>query len=505
MDNVLRLSFHKDPITLDPAKSSDRLSSAIIFLLYKGLTRLEADHSIHSDLAESFQVLDNHKKFIFHLGEHFWSDGTPITAHDFVHSWRRALAPEFPLRATHFFYHLKNAEKAKNGLVPVNRIGVTARNDSTLVVELEYPCPYFLELTSFCLFFPISQKMQEGQTELICSGPFRLREWKHGQEIVLEKNALCKAFSPVHINGIHIQIIPSEKEAFDRFERGELDWFGPPLTPLPVNYLPALVSNKKVKPLSGITCCWFNAISSPFSNANLRKAFAISIPRDKLLAKLSLSDALSARRFSACILPAAKGNDLIEENTDLAKELYHTALREMKLHQLRISLTYEATEEFDRMASLLKTYWEHAFPVRIQLEPLSFKEFWYNLPKQRFQLSLLCSASQHTDRVSFLEKLEFRDVPINFSGWENAKYKSLLQQYRSTLDPDKRQLIAQNAEQILLDEMPIAPISYYHFTYLQQPYVKNLAVSPIGVIQFDRVFLENKRSSVVEHLFSAAY
>ena len=213
---------------------------------------------------------------------------------------------KFPLRATNFFYHLKNAEKAKNGLVPVHRIGVTARNDSTLVVELEYPCPYFLELTSFCLFFPISSKRKEGETELICSGPFRLQQWTHGREIVLEKNSLCKAFCPVHINGIHIQIIPSEKEAFDLFERGELDWIGNPTSPLPVNYLPALVLNKKIKPLSGITCCWFNAISSPFSNANLRKAFATAIPRDKLLAKLSLSHALSARRFSPSILDAGK-------------------------------------------------------------------------------------------------------------------------------------------------------------------------------------------------------
>ena len=157
------------------------------------------------------------------------------------------------------------------------------------------------------------------------------------------------------------------------------------------------------------------------------------------------------------------------------------------------------------MAALLKMYWEETFPVRIQLEPLSFKEFFYNVPKQHFQLSLLCSVSQYTDRLSFLEKFEFRDIPVNFSGWENAKYKHLLQQYRATLDRDKRQLIAENAERVLLDEMPIAPICYYHFAYLQQPYVKNLAVSPIGVMQFDRVILENKRSSVAEHLISAAY
>ncbi len=187
MDNTLRLSFHKDPMTLDPQKSGDKMSSAIIFLLFKGLTRLEADHSIHCDLADSFQILNNHKKFIFHLGEHFWSDRTPITAHDFVYSWRRALSPNFPLRATNFFYHLKNGEKAKKGQVAINKIGVHALDDRTLVVELEYPCPYFLELTSFCLFFPVSSKAKDSKTDLICSGPFQLQHWIAGQEIVVKK------------------------------------------------------------------------------------------------------------------------------------------------------------------------------------------------------------------------------------------------------------------------------------------------------------------------------
>lgn len=506
MDNVLRLSFHKDPMTLDPQKSGDKLSSAIIFLLFKGLTRLEADHSIHCDLADSFQVLDNHRKFIFYLGEHFWSDRTPITAHDFVYSWRRALAPDFPLRATNFFYHLKNAKKAKEGQVPIHKVGVHALDDRTLVVELENPCTYFLELTSFCLFFPISSKTQDTEKDPICSGPFQLLHWEQGLEISLKKNSLCKTFSRVQIDGIHIQIIPNEKEAFKQFENGQLDWMGNPISPLPVNYLPALISDKKIKPLAGITCCWFNTLKSPFSSAALRKAFSCAIPRDKLMHKLSLSHALSARRFSPSILPWAKGApDLIKENKDTARELFQTALRELKTQQLRISLTYEATEEFDRMASLLKMYWEEAFNIRIQLEPLSFKEFWYALPKQKFQLSLVCLISQYTDTVNFLEKLEFRNVPINFSGWENSKYKALLQQYRKTMDRKKKQALAESAEAILLDEMPIAPICYYHYAYLQQPYVKNFTVSPVGVMQFDRIVLEQRRSYAPEHLFSEAF
>lgn len=503
-DNILRLSFHKDPITIDPQKCGDKLSSALIFLLFRGLTRLEADQTVQCDLATSYYILDNHKKYVFHLGEHFWSDGTPITAHDFVYSWRRALAPSFPLRATNFFYPLKNAEKAKKGRVSLDKVGVYAENDHTLVVELEYPCPYFLELTSFCTLFPVpSQANAEVNTPPICSGPFQLKDWVHGKEILLQKNTQCKSSSPVHIDGIHIQIISNEKEAFNLFEKDQLDWIGNPISPLPSSYLPALVSDKKIKPIAGMTCCWFNTFKGPFSNVHLRRAFSQSIPREKLLEKLFLPNALSAKRFVPSALSSSSNSIFIQENPEMAKDSFQIACQELKSKQCKITLTYEETGEFTRMATLLKAYWEEMFSIHIRLEPLSFKEFWHGLLQKKFQLSLVCSVSQCTDPFSFLEKLEFKNDPINFSGWENAKFQRYLKQYRKTVDSEKRQLIAEKAESILFEEMPITPIGYYYFAYLQKPCVKNLTISPIGVVQFDRVLLDDQQHLLEEELYPA--
>lgn len=162
MENALRLSFQKDPLSLDPQKSGDPISSAMIFLLFKGLTRFEADHTIRCDLAHSFHSLNDCKKYIFQLGKRFWSDGTLITAHDFVYSWKRALFPDFSTLAVNFFYHIKNAEKAKKGLLSLDKVGIYAENDSTLIVELENPCPYFPELVSFCPMFIILPFHQPG-------------------------------------------------------------------------------------------------------------------------------------------------------------------------------------------------------------------------------------------------------------------------------------------------------------------------------------------------------
>lgn len=501
MDNTLRLSFQKDPLALDPQRSGDPISNAMIFLLFKGLTRFEADHTIRCDLANSFHSLDGDKKYIFQLGKHFWSDGTLITAHDFVYSWKRALSPHFPVSAVNFFSHIKNAEKAKKGLLSLDKVGIYAENDSTLVVELENPCPYFPELTSFCPFFPISSKMGKGTANIICSGAFQLHEWNKGKTILLKRNFYCKDAS--HLDAIHIKIIPDEKQAFSLFENNQLDWIGDPVSPLPVNYLPALLTNRQIKPMAGIVSCWFNTLKTPFSNTNLRKAFAYAMPREKLLKKLLIPDALLANH----IFPSILQNDdspPIKECMETARELFKGALQQLNRKQLKITISYEVTDLFSRIAALLKAYWEEAFNITVRLEPLSFKDFFQRIPCHDFEIGLVRVLSQYTDVYNFLERFESKDLPRNFSGWENTKYKTILRQYKKTTDPKKREILAVQAEKILLEEMPIAPIYYSHYAYMQKPHVHNLAISPTGIMQFDRVKLEAKQVSIREDLINSS-
>jgi oligopeptide transport system substrate-binding protein len=483
MENTLRLSCDKDPPTLDPQKSCDKLSSAIIFLLFKGLTRFETNNTIRCDLADSFYALDNCKKYVFHLGKHSWSDGRPITAHDFVFSWKRALSPTFPAPAINFFYHIKNAEKAKKGRLSLDKVGVYANNEETLIVELEYPCPYFPELTSFCPFFPIPSQENKEKISSIYSGPFQLLYWIRGQEIFLRKNMLCK--KPAQLEVIHIKIISDEKKAFALFEKGKLDWIGDPISPLPVAYLPAFSLSKKIKPIEGMVGCWFNTLKTPFHNADLRKAFAYAIPRKELLEKLLLPNALLTRGFFSSFF---QGNDF-PECQKTAKSSFQTALQECKSKFLKIKLSYEATDLFSRIAALLKTYWKDLFNIRVQLEPLSFKELFERLRQRKFEVTLIHAISQYTDKINFLERFESKYYPRNFSGWEHQKYQSILKKYRKTINHQERSDLAREAVSILLQEMPIAPVYCEHYAFLQKPRVKNLDISSIGIAHFDRVTL----------------
>lgn len=480
MNQGLRLSLQKDPLTLDPQKSGDEISSAVIFLLFRGLTRFEANQKVSCDLASSFYAMDNGKKYIFHLGKHSWSDGSPVTAHDFVYSWKRALSPNFPLRATNLFSYIKNGEKARKGLVSLDKVGVCAKDPFTLEVELEYPCPYFPQLTSFCSFFPVSSKTEEGRVFSLCNGPFRLIHWEEGKEILLEKNPLYTESEAIQLQEICFQILSDPKKAFDLFEKDQLDWLGDPISPLPQNYLPALLSEKRIRPIAGLVACWFNTTSPPFSDISLRKALASAIPRTNILQKLLLPNTLAAYRVSPPLVQGEKAKMVSEEKHPLPPLPKRT----------KLSLAFEATDELSRLASFLKSHWERHLEVPIVLEPLSFKELWQRLPYRSFEMCLFRSISQYTDILNFLERFESKNAPRNFSGWESAQYRSLLQKYRKTSNSEKRKDLAEKAEKLLLEEIPIVPIYYHHFTSLQKDRVKNLSISPIGVMQFDRAYLE---------------
>src|SRR5579872_4532777 len=150
----MRTCFSMDPLTADPRKNGDLISSAFLFMLYEGLTRLLPNGQVELALAESVDVSADLCIYTFRLRKALWSDGHPITASDFEYSWKKTLAPAFPSPCQQLFYPIKNAEAAAEGKISTDQIRVQALDQRTLIVELNNPTPYFLSLISFCNFFP---------------------------------------------------------------------------------------------------------------------------------------------------------------------------------------------------------------------------------------------------------------------------------------------------------------------------------------------------------------
>lgn len=503
--DVLNTSFSKDPATLDPRRCGDAISSVTIFLLFKGLTRLQANHEIILDIADSFYISSNGKQYTFHLGEHYWNNGKQISAFDFERSWKTILSPDFPALSAHLFYPIKNAKKAKSGQISVEKVGVYAEGPRKLVVELEGPTPYFLELVSFCSFFPVSSNHEAQfslpKNDFVCSGPYQLERWEPRTQIILKKNPLARNSFAISLEKILIYIIPDAKQAFSLFEKGQLDWIGEPFSPLPLNHLPAFLENWKTQPVGAVTLCFFNTQQQPFSDPMLRQAFSLAIQREKVLRKLSIPHASIAKGL---VPPILKGNRptkfFPDANTKTALEFFQDGIKALKISpkKLHLILIFEASEIWFQIAKCLQKDWQDAFSIKIELEPLEFKAFYDRLSKRQYTFALARWMAQYTSPMNILERFRDQESGKNFSGWENKEYGAILKRYDEQVCEEKRIDLVEQAEALLTEHMPATPIYYFSYSYLKKPYVKNLLFSPIGRVYLEQVFLDIKQQQSVD-------
>lgn len=493
---ILKTCFDKNPSTFDPRKCGDTISSTVIFLLFKGLTKLQPNRQVVLDLAESYSISHYGKRYVFHIGEHYWSDGTRISAYDFERSWKQTLSPDFHTFSAHLFYPIKNAAKAKRGEISTDKVGVHAESATQLRVELQDHVPHFLELVSFCSYFPIPSHAKKQFCSLpdksfVSSGPFELAKWRPGKELLLKKNPLASHGRSGDLDFIHIQIIPNEKQAYSYFEKKKLDWIGEPFSPFPINHLPSLSKKWECQPIGGITLCFFNTRVFPFTHPKIRQAFSIAVQREKILSRLSIPHAQPA---TGLVPPILKGNAKTAFFPDgdiwLAKELFEKGVKELKISpkKLDICLSFEASENGLQMAKYLKSCWEETFFIKVNLEPLEFKAFYDRLSKQQHMLSLTQWMAQYNSPMNILER--FRDLQSgkNFSNWYNQEFKRVLDCYFKQKTLEKQHSIIEQAETILFKDMPIIPIYYFSYSYLKHPHLENLLFSPIG-----RVYLEEAR------------
>jgi oligopeptide transport system substrate-binding protein len=153
--HLLRINMTQDPSTLDPRKSSDQFSSALHFQLYEGLMRITKTSTAELGMAKEVHVSDDKMTYTFILKDALWSDKTPVTAYDFEYSWKESIKPSFFCPNAHMLYIIKNGEKIKMGEMDSDSFGVKAIDEKTLQVKLEHSAPYFLQMVSFPVFFPV--------------------------------------------------------------------------------------------------------------------------------------------------------------------------------------------------------------------------------------------------------------------------------------------------------------------------------------------------------------
>ena len=468
-------------------------------MLYNGLTDVIAGGSIVPSLAESYEISQDQKTYVFNIRKDAkWSDGHKITAYDFEKSWKKTIDPTFPSLCPQLFYPIKNAEKAAKGLVSLDEVGINALDENTLVVHLNNPTPYFLSLTSFVIYFPIPSHVEEinpdwEQTNPVCSGPYKLQKWNHNNEIILEKNPLYWNEKEAKLDKIHISIVSSENTTLQMYENNEIDWIGAALSPIPLDSIPYARKSKEhtLTPIGGTHFCTFNIEKFPFTNKNIRKALGLAIDRKAIVKNITQADELVATRCIPPLLMHNKNFKLYEDN-DIEKAKVHLekGLSELgiKKEDLNITFLYVSDLLHKKTAEALKENWNKALDINVKLENVEDAVMMERLQKNQFQSALFLWVIQYNDSMNIFDRFKYKSHCKNYPSWENQKYNELLDYSATLINPLEREQILEKAEEIFIEDMPLAPIYHKNYLMLTKPHVKGVFVDSVGDVRFDKVY-----------------
>ncbi len=489
---TIKINIQGDPISLHPHLGIDLNSRSIQKGLFEGLTRLNPENDRPQNaLAESIDISPSKTLYTFHLRESFWSNGKKVTAHHFATAWKKAIARESECLRADLFYPIKNALRAKKGEVSLDEVGIKVIDDSTLLVELEHPTPYFLDLTCLALFSPLYDDASEPQ---VFNGPFMLGSWEHEQMLTLQANPKYWDCENVKLKEIFFTLVHDPMTAVLMYEKGELDWSGSPFTLLPPDLIPQLESEKKliIKPVDGVY--WFscNTKSFPLNSAHIRKALSYVINRK------DITDVVCGEQPTKSVIPhdirLHEEEELYpDHDIALAKACFAKGLEELKLKAEdfpTLTLSHSDVPGQKKLAEAVAECWEKNLGIKVELQGCEWNTFFSNLATQQYQIGGCIWYSVFNDPIYTLEFFKDKSHRYNASQWENPKYRQLLELADKETDLVIRREHLRQAELILLEEMPVIPLFSANHKYLVKETLKDVFISNSGLIDFKHAYVQ---------------
>ncbi|MEC7839094.1 MAG: peptide ABC transporter substrate-binding protein [Chlamydiota bacterium] len=490
----IRVGISSEPQVFDPRLIRDTPSVNVSHMLFEGLMQKNYVGKVVPAIARYVDISADGKKYTFHLKNTLWSDGSLVTAYDFEYSWKSILDPNFPAPNAYQLYILKGARNAKSGKASLDDVGVKALNDSVLVVELEHPVPYFLELTTTHFYSPVNRKWAEETKDslysdpktIITNGPFKLTQ-SLGNDIVVEKNPLYWDADQVHLEKISLYVV-NENTALQMFQRGEIDWVGSPMSTIPPDAIPTLKNQGKltITPADGVHFFRINTSKEILDQTKIRKALAYSINRKELVDHVTQANQEPAmgivpRSYGLQTIPHFKDYDITA-----AWSNFQDALNDLKMSKddlPEITLLYTQSERNHKIVQAIQEQWRKTLGFNVKLEACERAVFYERLHEKNYDISIGSWYGDIRDPINFLEVFKYKASRTNNTEWENSKYIALLDKSSLEANSYERKILLRKAENIIIDDMAVIPLYYPTFNHLQEG-VSGVYFSELGYVDF---------------------
>jgi oligopeptide transport system substrate-binding protein len=470
---IIDIGNGAEPLSLDPAKASGTWESNIIGNMFIGLTTENEKAEIIPGMAEKWEASADGLTWTFFLRNANWSDGQAVTAYDFEFAWRRVLDPNTIAEYAAILYPIKNAEAVKSGKLPLAALGVHAIDERTLEVTLENPTAYLPGVLKHQTSYPVPKHIVERwgdewikPAHIVVNGPYTLIKWWSNYVVHLRKNPAFYDARNVCLNELFFYPTADLDSATRRVESGELAWSGGFPAAKYESIKKRLPAYTRVSPFMLTSYLSINLKLEKFQDVRVRRALSMAIDRDFITQKISHGLSKPAYQFVPPNMPNYPlggrldfANQSIAERKAEAKRLLEAAGFGPN-KPLKFSFSYRNGGDGGRVAVVLQADWQGIAPwVQVELRPTETQIHYANLRAKNFEIGDGGWVGDYADAQTYLYLMETRSKDQNYPGFSNADYDALMAQSYKEQDLSVRADLMRQAEQIMLNESPIIPLT----------------------------------------------
>ena len=507
VEQKLTFALQNEPDGLDPGITNNSYASPFLCNVFEGLITYDVDNNLVPGNAESWEISDDGLVYTFKLRDGLkWSDGSDLTADDYIYSWKRVLNPKTAGKYVDMLTsYIKNAKEYYEGKCDEKDLGIKAVDKKTIEITLNAPTPFFLDVLSMWVYDPVKKDVVEAAPDrwaqdaktYISNGPFKISEMKFGESVVLVKNENYWNAENVKLEEITFRYILEQSTALSAFEAGEIDG-SREVPPADLPRLKAESDSLQIVPSFGTTYYLINNKVKPLDDVRVRKALNLALDRTDLIENVLQSTDEPA--FSI-VSPGymINGKDYTEgrpnhgidakANVAEAKKLLAEAGYPDGKGFPVLRFSYSTNPIFKKVVEAMQQMWKQNLNIDMQISTEEWKVYYDNVQAGKYDIAQMGWGGDYLHPMTFLP-LFVTDGTNNNSFYSNPKYDELVAKAQSETDAVKAAAIMRESEEVLMADYPFLPLFHRSFAFLMKPYVKGWGLTPLNNLYFKDAYIE---------------